>query len=72
MDKNQIAKFLITAAGEAETMHRKAQLAERYGQAAYHQGLRDGLRRAAELVLTTAVTEEASPAPESVGPTAEA
>lgn len=48
--KKEIVTALTNKAKEAEVLHRRTALAERYGQAAYNQGVRDGLIAAAALV----------------------
>lgn len=56
--KNAIVTALTNKAKEAEALHRRAAMAERYGQAAYHQGLRDGLAAAATLIAALDGGEE--------------
>jgi hypothetical protein len=48
MDK--IKQTLITAMTQAEIEHRRYQVAERYGNAAYHQGKRDAFKAALAIV----------------------
>lgn len=64
MEKTSIVNTILAAASEAEILHRKAQVVERYGQAAYHQGLRDGLRAAAEVVRAGGPVEQPAERPE--------
>ncbi len=60
MDK--IKQALLTAMTDAEISHRRYQVAERYGNAAYHQGKRDAFKIALAIVTTGTVDAEVAAA----------